>query len=269
MTQMSTERAEPSGARSLDEMTMDEGVPENYLLRYTMLHGGERFYCGEVPSIMKTEMTALLAWIDKGDLCLAADGLTASREGALAATYERKTAKINNNAAMGAAISCWHFWLLVAHVMDIPVPKDFPNVDPEWARIVPALERKRILRPDLTLSDVVSRIDTYDSTAHPHPDGEFEAVVVLASSFDHDQRITVWRSRRGWVGSPGCLPAVFAPGTDEALRAAHSILFSDNMSPTEKAAESLKVIAGGSPTRVNAKGTLRRASTGYRMERIG
>ena len=243
--------------------------PSDLLLHGTMLHGGERFYFGEVPSIMETEMTALLAWIDRGDLCLVADGLTSSAEGELAAEYERKTVKINNNAAMGAAISCWHLWLLVAHVMGIPIPEDFPNVDPEWARIVPALERKRILRSDLALSDVVSRIDTYDSTAHPHPDGGFEAVVVLASSFNHNQRITVWRSKRGWVGSPGCLPAVFAPGTDEVLRAAHSVLLSDRLSPTEKAVESLKIIASGSPTKVNAKGTLRRESTGYRMERIG
>jgi hypothetical protein len=74
-------------------------------------------------------MTAILAWIDRGDFCLVADGLTASAEGEVAAEHEQKTLRINSNAAMGAAISSWHFWLLVAHVMGLTVPGTFPKSD--------------------------------------------------------------------------------------------------------------------------------------------
>jgi len=211
-------------------------------------------------------MTAILAWVDKGDLCIAADGLGSADSPEHEDIYVWKIARINDQAAIGVASSKWHAWLLLARVLDIPVPVGFPNMSEEWSSIVKLAETRNYFRPDLEFDGISRLIDTYDLTCRSHPDHPFGAIVVVASKFDDRPRVTVWNSRTLWDGNDASVTAIFAPGSDLTLTAVQIVLRSSGLRPIEKARVCFHLIASEKPHLVNENATMRRASTGFAIE---
>jgi hypothetical protein len=212
-------------------------------------------------------MTAILAWIDKVDLCIAGDGLASADKPEDEDLYALKIARVNDKAAIGVASSKWHAWLLLAHVLDIPIPNEFPNMPEEWSSIVELAEVRNYVRPDLGLDGISRLINTYDPTGRPHPGRPFEAIVMVASRFDGIPRVTVWDSRRTpWTGYNAPVPAIIAPGMDTTLQAVHAVLCGAGSCPIQKAKECFHLIASDKPHLVNENVTVRQASTGFAIE---
>lgn len=245
------------------------GSVGDFILHSTLISPEHRFFPLPIPCIVDTSMTAILAWVDKGDLCIAADGLASAGRQEDEDIYEWKIARINDQAAIGVASSAWHAWLLFARVLDIPVPVGFPNMSGEWSSIVKLAETRNYFRPDLEFDGISRLIDTYDPTCRPHPDHPFEALVVVASTFDGRPRVTVWDSRRRWTGYGPCIvdvPCIFAPGSDATLEAVYTALRNAGHCSIQKARDCFHLIASEKPHLVNENATMRRASTGFAIE---
>jgi len=230
---------------------------------------------------LTSDMTAILAWFEKDDLCLAADGLVSNKTGIHPYEYEWKTLRINQYAAIGVAAPCaWHVWHIYALLFGLEGHIEDYMGSAEWLHIVKAIEKRELMRSNLGLDEICAYVSEAPKMINEQAKKwyrlwkddvpAFRAVVVLATSFNNKLRLYGWnglKSNARWEKDRICeeSPAVVSPGSEEVLEVARQILSMDSLSPEYKIKVCLRFLAEETD-KVNGNGTLRRASRGFELE---
>jgi len=224
------------------------------------------------------EMTVLLGFIDQdGDVVLGADGKSSDSAGR---SYEDalKIARFAPNTAVGFSGLPYYGNQIFANIMQLPelVAKT------ENVRIVRELERMKRLFDLTTLAEITGVMDKWLAHLLERFDEESKKrdnvlkikVAFLGGVVDGGKsHLVVWSKETGWKGydATGQAPVIFCPdGSEHYYKEAAAILCEHTLTIRERVSRAIALYADDPEfaSKVNHNVTMRRASTGFELERL-